>query len=118
MFWEALPQYMAVGMTPQEFWDGDPALCKAYREAWMARQSISNAEQWRMGAYVYNAVGAAVASCLDKDAHEYLKEPFPLEGEEKGEEEPTVPAGVAYLQEYTARRKAARRRREKEGEDG
>lgn len=58
-FWELLPQYMAIGMTAREFWDGEPRLAVAYREAEKIRQEREDAAAWLQGMYVYEAVCCA-----------------------------------------------------------
>jgi len=56
IFDSVLPTYLLIGMTPEEFWEGDPWLAAAYRERERLRQERLNAEQWRLGAYVYEAI--------------------------------------------------------------
>lgn len=43
-------------MSATEFWDGDPALVKAYRKADAIRRERINEEAWLNGAYVYEAL--------------------------------------------------------------
>ena len=59
LFWQALPQFMAIGMTPEEFWHGDPRLAVAYREAARVRQDNRYVDEWRAGIYVLQALIAA-----------------------------------------------------------
>lgn len=60
-----------MGMTEEQFFHGDPALCKAYRDAWEQRQKyerdMSNWRCWLMGGYVYQAM------CLTAPAFNSLK---------------------------------------------
>ena len=66
-------------MTPQEYWDGDPALVKWYREAYRYRNEQVNREAWLHGLYVYNAV-----CCASPLFNPYAKRP-------KAKEYPTKP---------------------------
>ena len=37
------PQYMAMGMTYDEFWYGNPSMVRAYRKAWEIKQRAEEA---------------------------------------------------------------------------
>ena len=60
MFDELLPHYIAMGMTYDEFWDGEYGLKKAYQKAYRIRleneQRISDRNNWYMGQYVVAAI--------------------------------------------------------------
>lgn len=55
-FYEALPFYISIGMTPDEFWCGDPLLVIYYRRANKLKNERKNSELWMQGAYVYEAI--------------------------------------------------------------
>ena len=55
-FYEVFPYYLSIGMTYEQFWDGDPILCKYYREAEEIRNEKKNQELWLQGMYVYEAI--------------------------------------------------------------
>lgn len=55
-FYEVFPYYLALGMTYEQFWDGDPMLCKYYREAEEIRNEKKNQELWLQGMYFYEAL--------------------------------------------------------------
>ena len=55
-FYEVFPYYLAIGMTPEQFWDGDPILTKYYRQADEIRQKRKNQELWLQGMYIYEAL--------------------------------------------------------------
>ena len=55
-FYEVFPYYLSIGMTYEQFWDGDPMLCKYYREAEEIRNEKKNQELWLQGMYVYEAI--------------------------------------------------------------
>ena len=62
---------MAIGMSPDEFWHGDPKLAVAYRQAERIRRENRYIAEWRAGVYV----GKAVDAVLSKEA-EYPPEPL------------------------------------------
>ena len=43
-------------MTPEQYWDGDPALAKHYRKADEIRRKRRNEELWLQGMYIYEAL--------------------------------------------------------------
>lgn len=86
---------MVLGMTPEQFWDGDPALVKAYRKADELRKERKNEELWLAGAYVYEALMHTIPITLTPfskskvDPGKYPDRPYPLsqQAAEKIEEE-------------------------------
>lgn len=56
VFESACPNYIAMGMTYEQFWDGDVSAHKAYREAKRIRNSEQNAAAWLQGLYIYEAL--------------------------------------------------------------
>lgn len=78
LFYECLPEYLAIGMTSEEYWHGDSALTIAYRKAWRIKHRTKNQDAWWQGRYIYDAILTALAG---KDVH-YLKEPYPVTKEE------------------------------------
>lgn len=82
-FYEHLPFYLSIGMTFEQYWDGDCCLVKYYRKAHYLRQQRRNQELWAMGAYVYEAL-TDVAPVLHAFAKKgtkptpYISEPFAL----------------------------------------
>lgn len=56
------PQYMAIGMTPEQYWDGESGLKKLYREAYRIRmeteQRVADRNNWYMGQYLISALQA------------------------------------------------------------
>ena len=47
---------MSIGMTPEQYWDGDCTLAKAYRKAEELRTERRNQEMWLQGMYIYEAI--------------------------------------------------------------
>lgn len=80
------PYYLAIGMSPEQFWDQDPWLTMAYRQAHELKNEQHNQEMWVQGLYVYEAFGVVIHNALKKKGDkplEYPEEPFPLTIEEK-----------------------------------
>lgn len=55
-FYEAFPFYLSIGMTPEQYWDGDSMLAHYYRKAEEMRQKRKNEELWLQGMYFYEAL--------------------------------------------------------------
>ena len=80
----ACPVYMAMGMTYEQFWDGDVRLVKAYREADAIRRRRKNEELWLEGVYMAEALSATVGNMFSKgNKHQYPSEPIPITAEEQ-----------------------------------
>ena len=70
---------MAMGMSPDEFWTGDPYLCQSYSLAFSLRMETEDRIAWRHGMYVYDAVSKAIFNCFAGKEHEreqYLQKPL------------------------------------------
>ena len=92
-FYELFPYYLAIGMTPEQYWDGDCTLVKYYRKAEELRNEKRNQELWLQGMYVYEAI-CDVAPILHAFAKKgtkatpYSSKPYPLtEKQTKRDEE-------------------------------
>lgn len=55
-FYDQFPYYLSIGMTPEQYWDGDSMLAKYYRKADELRKKRRNEELWLQGMYVYEAL--------------------------------------------------------------
>ena len=55
-FYEVFPYYLSIGMTPEQFWEGDCTLVKYYRQADELRNERRNQELWLQGMYFYEAI--------------------------------------------------------------
>ena len=81
MFDECFPYYLSLGMTAEQYWDGDPELVKAYRKAEDIRTHRRNTEMWIEGRYIYDAMCCLIPShnmWKPKQPLDYLREPYPL----------------------------------------
>ena len=84
---------MSIGMTYDEFWNGDVRLVEVYRKANELRDKRRNQESWLQGLYFYEAL--CDASPLFRFSMKkgtvkpepYLKEPFPITAAEARERE-------------------------------
>ena len=115
IFDEALPQYMAMGMTWDEYWDGEFGIKRAFRKAYKIRleneQRINDQQNWYMGQYVVAALHAVpllVAGLNVKEGTplpEYPDKPFfeKIEAQKKEEvrrkeQEDQTKLAMAYFQ--------------------
>ena len=55
-FWEQFPYYLSIGMTPDQYWNGDPEWARAFRKADEMRMERKNQELWLQGMYFYEAI--------------------------------------------------------------
>lgn len=77
---------MAMGMTYEQFWDGEPDIAIAYRKADAIRRSRKNQELWLEGIYMVNALTATVGNMFSKgQKHQYPAEPLAITLEEQEE---------------------------------
>lgn len=104
VFDEAFPQYLAIGMSYELYWDGRPELVIPYRRADILRQKRSNNDAWLQGLYIR----MAVASTLDKKA-KYPKHPFDLDVPKRGgsglsvKQEKAKAALMAFAERFNAK---------------
>ena len=72
---------MALGMTYEQYWYGDPLMVRAFYKAEQIRQERMNEEAWLHGAYVYRALDATVGNIVRKKGAkpaEYPDKPIEL----------------------------------------
>lgn len=56
VFEEQCPYYMSIGMSYEEYWNGDNELPRYYRKAHEKRMENHNFEMWLQGMYIYEAL--------------------------------------------------------------
>lgn len=60
IFDELFPHYLMMGMTPEQYWDGESWLKPAYRKAYKLRieneQRMADMNNWYMGQYLIRAL--------------------------------------------------------------
>ena len=77
---------MAMGMTYDDYWNGDPWMCRAYRKAYEIKKDEFNANAWLQGFYNFVAVQTAVGNAFrdkGKRPHKYLEKPIEFHKKEK-----------------------------------
>lgn len=81
-FDELCGYYLSLGMTYEEYWEGDPAMTRYYRDKYRCEMDQRNTELWLMGVYIYEALMdvAPLLNLFDKHrkALPYRTEPYPL----------------------------------------
>lgn len=91
LFEEQFPYYLSIGMTAEEYWDGDPTLTASYRKADEIRWDRRNHELWLQGMYVYEAICCCVpvlrAFSKEKKPGKYPDEPYSLNNRQKKQRE-------------------------------
>ena len=50
------PYYLSLGMTYEQFWDGDSAMARMYRKAHDLKLEEMNFSLWLQGRYIYDAL--------------------------------------------------------------
>ena len=105
IFWEAYPAYLTMGMSSDEYWNGDARACRAYRKKREEEIKLEDERLWRQGAYIYNAlicVAPYFNSIKPQKPQEYIK-PFThiqQEIQRKEAEERQVIRGMAAFQAW------------------
>lgn len=86
---EWLPQCIAIGITPEQFWRMNPRLLEPYYEAERLKEQQRDNHMWIMGAYVFEAVQIAIGNAFrgkGKKPRPYREKPFSVDvREERGE---------------------------------
>ena len=83
IFWQKFSYYLSIGMTEEQYWEGDSVLPKYYRQAEELRKERVNQEAWLQGMYVYDAI-ARISPILHAfakkgtKAQPYVEEPYPI----------------------------------------
>ena len=76
------PEYLAIGMTPEQYWDGDCQWIKAFRIAHKKRLREQNTLLWLQGRYMYDSL-CKVSPLLNafskkREPIPYADKPYPL----------------------------------------
>lgn len=106
-FEDVCPWYLSIGMTYEQFWDGDCTAVRFYREAYKIKARRQNQEAWLQGLYIYDAL-----CCVSPVLHAFAKkgttvtpypsEPYPLSKEDaaqknKEENEQNADKAIAFM---------------------
>lgn len=79
---------MAIGMTYEQYWYGDPLMVRAFYKAEQLRQQRINEDAWLFGVYTYRALDSTVGNMVRKKGtkpSEYPKKPVELIKQEETE---------------------------------
>ena len=90
-FYDVFPFYLSIGMTPDQYWDGDPSLPKYYRKAHELQRKRRNEDLWLQGMYVYEALcdASPLLQAFAKKgtkAHPYAERPYSITNDDRKEE--------------------------------
>lgn len=121
VFWEAYPAYLTMGMSSDEYWNGDARACRAYRKKREEELKLQDEILWRQGAYIYHAMIAVAPyfnSLKPKKPEEYIKPFSYIEDERlrKEAEQNKVNRGMAAFQEWAENFNKNRNRNKQNGE--
>ena len=119
IFSRALPEFMAMGMSPEQFYGGHSWLAVSYKAADAIARKRRNFDSYLMSAYVYDALLrlAPMFNPFDKRKVEaMMEEPFDLFGEReaKAASAKTSRARDAFMR-FAAQHNAALESRKAEG---
>lgn len=111
---------MALGVSADEFWNGDYTLLKYYVERHRIAVEQQNEQLWLQGVYVYEAVSVALSQAFSKHSQaKYPEKPYRLtpltEEEQELENKKKVEEFRAQLMEL-GRRFEAKHKREQGGD--
>ncbi len=84
-FYKCLPYYIAIGMTPDEYWNQDCTLTQSYQEAFKIKKEVQNEQLWLQGMYHYEAlcdILPTVVSLGKYKPQNYPSEPYPITRQE------------------------------------
>lgn len=109
-FNEQFPYYLSIGMSPEQYWDGDPELAKYYRRADEIKLERQNQTLWLQGMYFYEAICDAspiLQSFAKKGTkpHPYVDKPYPLNNKQRKEdvvnkEKAVAEKGKKFMEAY------------------
>lgn len=116
---------MAIGMTYDEYWYGDPLMVRAYYKAEQTRRKMEDQHAWLQGLYVREALASTVGNMFLKDGakpNEYPKEAYSItsdkEKQQKKEEKDAEKEAVwamAWMSSFVQAGKNFGKNKSKEG---
>lgn len=53
---EQCQYYIVMGVSAEEYWNGDYSLLKYYRQAYQRKKEVENYYSWLQGLYIYDAI--------------------------------------------------------------
>lgn len=94
---------MALGMTYEQYWYGDPLMARAFYKADKLRQERMNDEAWLNGAYILRALQATVGNLFLKQGskpYEYPRKPIEISEETEEEKALREEQEAVYAEAY------------------
>lgn len=89
MFVRLAPIYMSMGMTYDEYWNGDNDAPRQYLKADRLRRKRKNEELWLQGLYIYRAIHALSpelnAASKEFKPEPYIEKPIPIDEKDQAE---------------------------------
>lgn len=111
-----------MGMSYDEYWNGEPEIARFVRKAYLFRLEEQNRQNWMMGRYVYDAIFANApvlrAFSSATSPSQYVEEPYPVtsrertEHDERKRKEEQMRIQADIRRQITAANKAIRSRKE------
>lgn len=91
IFSQVAPYYLSIGMSPSDFWDGDPDYAVHYRKADDLKRSRASYDAWLQGRYIYDILVSVAPlyrfGIKNPKAHPYYEKPIPVTEESIEREE-------------------------------
>lgn len=113
--------YMAIGVSFDEFWNGDYTRLKFYYDAYQLMLEERNREMWLQGFYVFDAVSVAISNAFRQRGQQpskYMEKPIRLtemsEIEKEQEAEKTLESFKTQLRSLTGRLERREQHRQEE----
>lgn len=99
-------------MSPEQYWDGDPALARYYRKADEIRLERLNQEKWLQGMYFYEAIcnASPILHAFAKKGtkpHPYPDKPYLLTDKQRkqnaqADEKAVMEKGKRFMEAFMA----------------
>lgn len=113
IFEEVCPYYLVLGLTLEEFWDGDCQYTRYARKADKLRQERINQNAWLQGMYIYDAL-TRISPILNPFAKKgtkakpYVPEPYPMDSKDDDSKEDKLEKekadkGMTYIQNFASK---------------
>jgi len=118
------PVYMGMGLSYEDFWDGDVEKAKYTYKSYMFKREQENYMLWLQGLYIYQAIGAYVPVLVtipkkNAKAEEYINEPVALskkaqERKEENKQKETFEKNRAFMLKFAAQHNGKFKEKNKE----
>lgn len=119
-----------LGMSLEDYWNGDPQIAKWYRKADKLKTDRMNTQLWLQGMYVYEAIAdlSPILQAFAKKgtkAQPYPDKPYALHGDAekterdiRNEERAAEKKGIEYMQAFMLEHNARFKNKKKQPEVG